>query len=152
MAGHAGDTGFGDPETNSPLRHPFKLVQLPRAGGRGRAQDPALRRVVGVSSQTQVTNSNPGSTEELYQKSPPQILNKQSVNSPKPARNCGYREADSPGGGSPSLAGPRLGRRALGLLNDRESRARGEESPPRLSTAPAGARAGVEKAPLRLWR
>lgn len=73
VAGHAGNTGLADWETNPPLSHPLKLAQLSGAGGRGRAQSPALRRVVGVSPQTQVTNSNPGSAEELYQESPPQI-------------------------------------------------------------------------------
>lgn len=111
MAGHAGDTGSVDPKTNPLPSHSLKLVQLARAGGRGRARDPTLHRVAGESPQTQVTNSNLGSIEEPDQESPPQILNKKPVNSPKPARNCGYREIKSLGGGPPALPAP--GRGAL---------------------------------------
>lgn len=60
----------------------------------------------------------------------------------------------SPPVGVPQLAGPRPQPRALCLSDPRsvEPGARGAGSPPRLSTAPGGVRAGVEKAPRRLWR
>lgn len=63
MAGHAGDTGSTEPEAKPLVSHPLKLAQLPRAGGRGRAQDGAPRLVAGVSSERRVTNRNRGSTE-----------------------------------------------------------------------------------------
>lgn len=156
-ARHAGDTGSGDPGMNPLLNHPLKLAQLPRAGVRGRAQDPSLRRVAGVpppptAPQPQVTNSNPGSTEKPFGESRP----KSETGSPRtPQTGPELRESGGrvPRWGSPSSPAPSPST-ALSLSDPQrvELGARGEGSPRRLSTAPAGMRAGVEKAPLRLWR
>lgn len=74
-------------------------------------------------------------------------LNRAARELPKPARNCCDLRT-SPRVGVPLTREPR----PPGLPQGQERGARGPGSPPRLSLAPAGARAGAEKAPLRLWR
>lgn len=126
-ARHAGDTGSGDPATHPLLSHPPKLAQLPRAGVRGRAQDPERRRAAGGFPQPQVTNGSRASTEAPSLEITPQIRNR-AGELPKPARNCGSREAERPGGGPRGFARPQPELRALCSRN-RGERGEGRGAP-----------------------
>lgn len=79
---------------------------------RGRAQDPERRRAAGGFPQPQVTNGGRASTEAPSLEITPQIRNR-AGELPKPARNCGSREAECPGGGPRGFARPQPELRAL---------------------------------------